>query len=133
MKARLFILTVLLILGCATKSNAQYLYPPTDSYVTFSNDGTFYKCITIEGKYSAPWYIFELTIPNNMNLAASVYGMLNRATIPEIQKIEGNSLISIPNTQSNKMNFGMTLSAGRYRLIVSGLGGEVCHVNMTIR
>lgn len=136
MKTKLLFLTILSAFVLTTTINAQSVpYPPTDSYITFDRDGTFSQSVTIEGKYGAPYYIFEFTVPtDNLYITGSVYQQQFNATIPFIERLEGYYVVeTIYNTRSDKQNFRMQVKAGKYRLIVSGLGGQPCHTSISVR
>jgi len=135
MKTKLFILMMLSVFVFTTNNYAQRVpYPPTDSYITLEN-GSFSQSIIIEGKYGAPYYIFEFTVPiDNLYITGSVYQQQFNATIPFIEKLEGHYVVeTIYNTRSDKQNFRMQVKAGKYRLIVNGLGGRPCHTSISVR
>lgn len=136
MKTKLLFLTILLTFVFTTKINAQSVpYPPTDNYITFDRDGTFFQSVTIEGKYGAPYYIFEFTVPiDDLYITAGVYQVQFNATVPYIERLEGYYVVErLYNTGSAQQNFRMNVKAGKYRLIVSGLGGQPCHTSISVR
>ena len=131
----MFLLSILLTFIFISEANAQSIpYPATDYYVTFNGDNAFSRSITINPKHSAPYYILEFTVPQDgMMIVGSVNGNLHTAKVPYIEKIEGYYVTeTIYNTQRDQRNFGIKVNAGKYRLIISGMGGEVCQTYLRL-